>query len=63
MITQPTNETPKFLVQSFSVNSDDNRESQVRHPVKAGDCDLCGEWSSELKGGACKACCEQYHIK
>jgi len=28
-----------------------------------GDCDLCGEWTSRLIGGACAPCCDRYKLK
>ena len=28
-----------------------------------GDCDLCGEWTSRLIGGACAPCCDKYKLK
>jgi len=30
---------------------------------KAGDCDLCGEWSGRLDEGICPACMTQWRIK
>jgi hypothetical protein len=27
-----------------------------------GDCDLCGEWTARLVGGACARCCDHYRI-
>ena len=28
-----------------------------------GDCDLCGEWTSRLIGGACAPCRDKYKLK
>jgi hypothetical protein len=28
-----------------------------------GDCDLCGEWTSRLIGGACAPCRDRYKLK
>lgn len=28
----------------------------------AGDCDLCGEWTSRLVGGACCPCRDKYKL-
>jgi uncharacterized protein (DUF983 family) len=28
----------------------------------AGDCDLCGEWSGRLIGGACAPCRDRYKL-
>jgi len=27
-----------------------------------GECDLCGEWSGRLIGGACAPCRDKYHL-
>lgn len=27
-----------------------------------GDCDLCGEWTSRLVGGACAPCRDLHHL-
>ena len=32
-------------------------------PSTEGDCDLCGEWTSRLIGGACAPCCDKYKLK
>lgn len=29
---------------------------------KPGDCDLCGEWSGRLVGGACAPCRDKRHL-
>ena len=29
---------------------------------EAGDCDLCGEWSGRLVGGACAPCRDRYRL-
>lgn len=31
-------------------------------PGHAGDCDLCGEWSGRLVGGACAPCRDRYRL-
>jgi hypothetical protein len=31
-------------------------------PGEPGDCDLCGEWSGRLIGGACAACRDKYKL-
>lgn len=31
-------------------------------PGVPGDCDLCGEWSGRLIGGACAPCRDRYHL-
>lgn len=31
-------------------------------PGVAGDCDLCGEWSARLVGGACAPCRDKYRL-
>ena len=31
-------------------------------PGRAGDCDLCGEWSGRLVGGACAPCRDLYKL-
>ena len=31
-------------------------------PGRAGDCDLCGEWSGRLVGGACAACRDRHRL-
>jgi hypothetical protein len=30
---------------------------------KEGDCNLCGEWTSRLVGGACAPCRDRYKLK
>lgn len=30
---------------------------------KPGDCDLCGEWSQRLVGGACAPCRDRFKLK
>lgn len=32
-------------------------------PGKAGDCDLCGRWSSRLIDGVCAPCRDRYKLK
>lgn len=40
----------------------------VRHaaskiePGEPGDCELCGEWTSRLVGGACAPCRDHYRL-
>jgi len=29
----------------------------------AGECDLCGEWSGRLIGGACAPCRDKYRLR
>ena len=31
-------------------------------PGRAGDCDICGEWSGRLIEGACSYCREKYKL-
>lgn len=31
-------------------------------PGKAGECDLCGEWSARLIRGACAPCRDRYKL-
>ena len=31
-------------------------------PGYAGDCDMCGEWSSRLINGACAPCRDKYKL-
>lgn len=31
-------------------------------PGDPGDCDICGEWSGRLVGGACAPCRDKYHL-
>lgn len=31
-------------------------------PDEPGDCDMCGEWSARLVGGACAPCRDKYHL-
>ncbi len=31
-------------------------------PGIPGDCDLCGEWTSRLVGGACAPCRDRYRL-
>lgn len=31
-------------------------------PGEPGDCDLCGEWSGRLVGGACAPCRDRYGL-
>ena len=38
-----------------------NRKADLT-PGKAGDCDLCGEWSARLVGGACAPCRDQWRL-
>lgn len=38
----------------------------ARRPIPAGapgDCDLCGEWSGRLIGGACAPCRDKYNLE
>ena len=30
---------------------------------KAGDCDICGEWSGRLINGACAPCRDKYNLE
>jgi hypothetical protein len=42
----------------------DVREQAARIPAgKPGDCDLCGEYSQRLVGGACAPCRDKYGLK
>lgn len=44
------------------------RESEVRKAASSipegnpGDCDLCGEWSGRLVGGACAPCRDAHNL-
>ena len=39
------------------------REQAAQIPVgKPGDCDLCGEWSARLVGGACAPCRDRHKL-
>jgi hypothetical protein len=39
------------------------RDQAARIPVgNAGDCDLCGEWSGRLVGGACARCRDKWRL-
>lgn len=29
---------------------------------EAGECDLCGEWSGRIVGGACAPCRDKFHL-
>lgn len=45
----------------------DSQIQQIRNKAKlavgvAGDCDLCGEWTSRLVGGACCPCRDKYKL-
>lgn len=31
-------------------------------PGEPGDCDMCGEWSARLVGGACAPCRDKYRL-
>ena len=31
-------------------------------PGNPGECDMCGEWSGRLIGGACAPCRDLYHL-
>lgn len=31
-------------------------------PGEPGDCEMCGEWSGRLVGGACAPCREKYKL-
>jgi hypothetical protein len=45
-----------------------NGEAQIRRAAalipagNAGECDLCGEWSGRLVGGACAPCRDKYKL-
>lgn len=36
--------------------------SKPLDPGVPGDCDLCGEWSGRLIGGACAPCRTKHHL-
>lgn len=38
-----------------------DKASQIPAGV-AGDCDLCGDWSGRLVGGACARCRDRYRL-
>lgn len=39
------------------------RELAEKIPVGgAGDCDLCGDWTGRLVGGACSRCRDRYKL-
>lgn len=39
-----------------------NRQPFVLEPGKPGDCEMCGEWSGRLVGGACTPCRDTYKL-
>jgi hypothetical protein len=55
--------------------ANENRDSEEARHIKAardqaenmpagepGDCDLCGEWTGRLVGGACARCRDRYRL-
>lgn len=40
----------------------DIRRKAVLEKGVEGDCDLCGEWSGRLIGGACAPCRDRYKL-
>jgi len=42
----------------------DNIDNEMeRRIAAAGDCELCGEWSGRLIGGACSPCRDRYGLE
>lgn len=39
-----------------------NRPAFVLEPGVAGDCDVCGDWSGRLIGGACAPCRDKHKL-
>lgn len=40
-----------------------HREEVLKMPKgEPGDCDLCGEWSGRLVGGACAPCRDKHNL-
>lgn len=40
------------------MEEDNNEEAEI----KTGDCDVCGEWASELITGMCTPCRDKYDL-
>lgn len=51
----------EMIDQDIGVNA--AREAAAKIPAgKPGDCDLCGEWSGRLVGGACAPCRDRHKL-
>lgn len=37
-------------------------QARLIQPGSPGDCELCGEWSARLVGGACAPCRDRYKL-
>ena len=60
------NEGEQAVYKAFLDDSDGVQPREIAAKLDKGvegDCDLCGEWTSRLIGGACAPCCDRYKLK
>jgi hypothetical protein len=52
----------KAAAQHAAAEAEVRYQAQHMAPGEPGDCELCGEWSARLVGGACAACRDKYRL-
>lgn len=56
-------EADKLIEESVNDSIRQRREAASRMPAgNPGECELCGEWSGRLVGGACAPCRDRYKL-
>lgn len=56
-------EADKLIEDSVNDSIRQRREAAAKMPVgNPGECELCGEWSGRLVGGACAPCRDRYKL-
>lgn len=56
-------EADKLIEESVNDSIRQRREAAAQMPAgNPGECELCGEWSGRLVGGACSPCRDRYKL-
>lgn len=53
-----------IIIDSYTTNKQNEIRKAVSEMPKGnpGECDLCGEWSGRLVGGACAPCRDRHNL-